>query len=190
MNKHFFYVYLALVTVFACGLRAVSAQQTPVGMRMEITTVEHDNDVYELFSYKDADGTLGYYLSLGRETRLLEVENETKGRSTSFGHLDETCIWLGADRQETMAALENLLALFDKELGTVARFSGRTITGGERLGQTSSVDCMLVKRLLTGKRLAFQLVNGRFTGEVLLPRSAVKQLIWGLKMDERLHGGK
>lgn len=58
----------------ACVLTSAWAQDFPAGMRREIVEIEQDDHEYSLFSYKDADGMFGYYLSLGRVTPIVEAE--------------------------------------------------------------------------------------------------------------------
>jgi hypothetical protein len=58
----------------ACVMLSAWAQDFPAGMRKEIVEIEQDDHEYSLFSYKDADGTFGYYLSLGRVFPILEAE--------------------------------------------------------------------------------------------------------------------
>ena len=168
----------------ACVLTSAWAQDFPAGMRKEIVEVEQNEDEYTLFSYKDEDGSFGYYLSLGHMFPILEAE--IFGGQTTLGHIDETCLCLGATKEEALATLESLLALTEEEPGTTAAFQCRRATGGERLSVPDQANCVVVKPFLQSKRLRFQFVSGRHTAEVDLTRSTLKTLRWNLNLSQKL----
>ena len=130
----------------ACVLTSAWAQDFPAGMRREIVEIEQNDHEYSLFSYKEEDGSLGYYLSLGRVTPI--VEAEIFGGHTSFSHIDETCLCLGATKDEALATIESLLALLEEAPGTTAALPCRRSSGGDacpcrtrRTASSSSVSC-------------------------------------------------
>ena len=168
----------------ACVLTSAWAQDFPAGMRREIVEIEQDDHEYSLFSYKEEDGSLGYYLSLGRVTPI--VEAEIFGGHTSFSHIDETCLCLGATKDEALATIESLLALLEEAPGTTAAFQCRRSSGGERLSVPDQANCVVVKRFLQGKRLCFQFVSGEHTAEVDLTRSTLKSLRWNVNLGKKL----
>ena len=171
---------LAFTTVFAF------AQNIPAGMRMEIIEVGQDDDEYSIFTYKDDDGTFGYYLSLGHKYDLLGilVDDDT---DFSLSHIDETCLLLGATADEADATLNTLLVLVDGEPGTMVEFPCRMSMGAERLGGASTAICYVTKRLLQSKRLVFHFTSGSRTAEADLTKSAIRSLISGFKLGQKLH---
>ena len=61
------------ITALACVLTSAWAQDYPAGLRREVVEIEQNEDTYSLFSYKDEDGTFGYYLGLRHETPVEAV---------------------------------------------------------------------------------------------------------------------
>ena len=180
---------LFVAAIFACFALLANAQDIPVGIRMEITEIEQDDNQFSLFTYKDEDGVYGYYLSLGREHRLIEVNDGEDGIfNASLSHVDETCVSLGSTYDEAMATLEYLLTLFDKEIGYSAELSGR-LSMVEKLGKPTVAKCVVIKRLL-GKRLFFLFDSGRYTADAELTKGTVKSLIAGLKFEKMLRPNK
>lgn len=177
-------LFLALVFIVAFS----NAQNTdiPAGMRMEVTEVEENNNQYTIFTYKDDDGTFGYYLSLGRVYRLLEVTYDDRSSAT-LDHVDETCLWLGTTADEAYASLEHLLNLLDEELGTTVEMPCRQTYGLSPLTDTSTATCIVVKRFLQRKRLCFHFTVGRRTAEADLTRSAIKSLRWSFRVAQKLN---
>ncbi|MBR5736708.1 MAG: hypothetical protein IKX60_07965 [Bacteroidales bacterium] len=172
--------------IFACIALFAGAQDIPAGIRMEITEVEQDDNQFTIFTYKDEDGTFAYYLSLGRELKLIEVADGEDGIfNASLSHVDETCVWLGTTYDEAMGTLEHLLTLFDKEPGYSTEFSGR-LSMVEKLGKPTVARCVVIKRLL-GKHLFFLFDNGRYTANAELTKGTVKSLITAMKFDKKLH---
>ena len=167
-----------------CVMLSAWAQDFPAGMRKEIVEIEQDDHEYSLFSYKDADGTFGYYLSLGRVFPILEAE--IFGGQTTISHMDETCLCLGATTEEALATIEQLLALLEEPAGTTAAFQCRRSSGGERLSVPDRANCVVVKRFLQGKRLNFQFVSGGHTADVDLTRSTLKSLRWNINLGKKL----
>ena len=175
---------MIMAIALACVVTSAWAQDFPAGMRKEIVEIEQDDHEYSLFSYKDADGTFGYYLSLGRVYPI--VDAEIFGGHTSFSHFDETCLCLGATKEEALATIESMLALLEEAPGTTAAFQCRRSSGGERLSVPDQANCVVVKRFLQGKRLCFQFVSGEQTAEVDLTRSTLKTLRWNINLGKTL----
>jgi hypothetical protein len=181
MKRIFATLAFALVALFA-----VAQNNIPVGMRMEMTEIGEDDEQYSIFTYKDEDGTYGYYLSLGHEYRLLEISRDDVTDFT-FSHFEETCLWMGSTADEAAAFLESLLALVAEEPGTMAEFPCRLSSGAEKLAGSSTATCMVVKRFLQRKRLCFHFISGGRTAETDLTQSAMKSLRWSFNLARKLH---
>lgn len=174
----------AIIAVALVSLCAF-AQDFPAGMRNEIASSDQDRYGYSLFSFKDQDGTFGYYLGLSTSFRLLEIINENDLSST-FDHIDEICINIGSTPDEAVATLDSLLELMEEPVGTVREFQAR-IPRGQWLGDECTVNCVVVKRLLQGKRLLFAYTSGHHTAETDLTKSAVKSLRFSFNLNRKLH---
>ena len=170
---------LACMTLFAV------AQNSPVGMKMEIAEVEENDNEYAIFTYKDPDGTFGYYLSVGHVFQLLDIFLDNP--SSSFGLVDETCLVMGETMDDAFAFLDSLLALLEESPGTTAEFPCRLTTGADQLFAPSTAKAIVVKRFLQGKRLNFHFVSGNHTADVDLTKSAIKSLRWNLDLYRKLH---
>ena len=181
--KHFLFAVAAIIA--AMGLQA-QQKDIPANIRLEVAEAEVDNAQYSIFIYKDDDGTVGYYLGLGGSSGVFAI-TENDNVTFSIQDVRETCIWLGATTEEVFASIDTLLALYDREPGTVVEFRGRTTTGAERLAESNSTTCEVKKRLLGGKRLLFSFASGRFQCGVYLTKGVVKQLRFGLKTNMKLN---
>ena len=173
-------IALAVISVFSF------AQKGPVGMRMEISEVEQNEHQYSIFTYLDEDGKYGYYMSLGRVYRLIEVVRDGD-TDFSLDHINETCLWMGETMDEAFAFLDSLLALLDEAPGTLADFPCRMTNGADKLTVQSTATCIVVKRVLQGTRLCFNFTTGRYTAEADVTKSSVKNLRWNLNMYHKLH---
>ena len=174
------------IVALTCNSFTVSAKDTPVGMRMEIAEVEDDDNEFTIFTYKDQDGTVAYYLSLGRVFRIMDLlfDGET---NTSFDHVDEVCLCLGVTADEALASLDLLLSFYEEDVNTVAEFPARMATGAERLGDMTIIHCIVKKKFLKGKYLQFNFVSGKHSAEADLTKSTVKFLKKGLEFDMKRH---
>ena len=168
------------------ALFAFAQSNFPVGMRFEVAEFEQDDDEFCLFKYKDEDGTVGFYLSVGRVIPLLE-EGESDILTGSFSHKDEACIWMGADADEAMASLEGLLELLDMEPGTTREFRGRRTNGAERLAGETDVTCVVLKRFILGRRLGFIFASGSHTADSEISRLGLKSLKTSFQINRKLH---
>ena len=188
MKNRLIFGLLASLTLTFSALK-LSAQDTPAGIRMEIIDVEENDNHFSVFSYKDDDGTFGYYLGLGRVFRIMEFFYDDT-ENFSIDPFDETCMWLGVNRDEVLSSLNGILELFDKDLGTVVEFNGRAVTGSGRLSHSNKMVCFVEKKMLGGKQLRFVFSMGKKGAETYLSKSVVKQLIMGVKVDTKLHKDK
>lgn len=170
---------LACMTLFAV------AQNSPIGMKMEIAEVEENDNEYAIFTYKDPDGAFGYYLSVGHVFQLLDLFLDNP--SSSFGLVDETCLVMGETMDDAFAFLDSLLELLDEAPGTTAEFPCRLTTGADQLFVHSTANAIVIKRFLQGKRLNFHFVSGSHTADVDLTKSAIKSLRWNLDLYRKLH---
>lgn len=177
-----------LIMIVATLMAAISAsaQNIPVGMRMEIAEAETDNSEYSVFTYKDEDETFGYYLGLGRVINYVSIFRDDI-TDMSFEDIKETCICLGGTYDEAYAMLDAILDLFDRDVETTVEFQGRAATGSGRLGEPNTSTCVVKKKPLGGKRLLFLFTCGKRQAETCLTKSVVKELRMGLKMDKKLH---
>jgi hypothetical protein len=182
MKRIFLALALACATLFAYG------QDFPAGMRNELSEIGEDDNEYTIFTYKDEDGTFGYYLSVSHSFDILSIF--TDDSNSSFSHIDETCLWLGANAGEAKATLESMATLLEATPGTVAQFPCRLSTGAERLGENGTATVVVVKRFLQGKRLNFQFVSGGHTAEADLTRGALKSIRWNFDLAMKLHPEK
>jgi len=176
-----------LMAIFAMATAMCAlAQNIPAGIRMEIADSERDDSEYSIFTYKDDDGTFGYYLGLGRVMDYVSIFRDDI-TDMSFADIKETCICLGGTYDEALATLGSILELYDKDVDTTVEFQGRAATGAERLGEKDTSLCIVQKKPLGGKRLVFHFNCGKRQAQTYLPKSVVKELRSGLKIDKKLH---
>ncbi len=176
----------AVIAIFAmtCDAFSASAKDIPAGVRMEIVEAGEDDNEFGIFSYKDKDGTVSYYMSLAWEFKISEVfDVEIMGGSLS--HIDEVCLCLGVTHDEAIESLNTLLALFDEDVNTLAELPARLATGAERLGDFTTINCLVKKKLIGGKSLQFHFVSGKHSGEASLSKSTLKFLKKGLELDKK-----
>ena len=174
------------ILAFACITLFAFSQNIPAGIRMELTEIEQNDNQYSIFTYKDNDGTFGYYMSLGRSYRLLEISQDDVVNA-SLDHVEETAIFLGSNAEEALATIESLITMFDEPLGTTAEYPCRMTTGADRLSVPSTANCIVVKRLLQGKRLSFHFQVRNHTAQADLTKSAIKSLRWNLNLYLKMH---
>lgn len=179
-----------LITLAAAflTLSAFAQNNVPAGIRMEIVEIGENENQCSIFTYKDDDGTFGYYLSVGYSIPILEIfRDDDDEPSTSLGHFEETCIYMGATRDEAFATLDRFLALLDEEAGTTVEFPCRLSMGAERLGGSSRALCMVSKRLLQSKYLSFLFQSGGGSATAELTKSTIRSLRSALSFDKALH---
>ncbi len=180
---------ILILVAFALLSVAAMAQNQRAGERYEVAEVTVNDEVYSLFTYTDDDGTFGYYLSLGHVDEHFSIGSILG--SFTYSTYDETCLCMGATRDEAFASLDTILALYSREVGTVLELPARMCTGGNKLGQEIDITCEVHKKWLGGKRLWFYFPSGDDkVGVVYLNKGAVKQLRWSLSLDSKLHPDK
>jgi hypothetical protein len=175
---------LAAIFLLALTTLPATAQNQPAGMRMEVAESETDHGEYSIFTYVDEDGTFGYYLGLGRLANFLEAD-EILGMEIK--NVKETTVCLGATYDEAFAALDNIMALYDKDLDTTVELQGRTVTGSGQLGLPTNIQCVVVKKMLGGKRLQFVFPFGKHSAHAFLTKQVLKELRTEMKIDKKLH---
>ncbi len=179
-----------VIITFALAFIAVSIfaqnREIPAGLRMEVAEAEI-NDEYKssIFTYKDEDGTFGYYMGVSHVYELLKMIRDDI-TDMSIAHVDETLLWMGTTPEEAFAFTDTLLALLEKEPGTTVEFPCRLATGAERLGANGTATCIVVKRFLQGKRLCFHFTSGNHTAEADLNKSSIKSLRLSFKVNHKL----
>lgn len=182
---------LLITLLFACTTLFAFAQDFPAGVRMEIAGAgesdnEYEENQFQVFAYKDDDGTVGYYLSLGHSTNILKIFRDDVS-DFSFGSFDEACLYMGSTMQDAFGFLDKLEEMLESAPGTAAEFPCRLTAGAERLGESGTATCVVIKRFLQAKRLNFLFRSGDRTGEVDMARSVIKTLRFGLNVYQKLH---
>lgn len=177
---------LLLAAAALMAATSTFAQNQPAGMRVEVAEAETDNGEYSIFTYKDTDedDSFGYYLGLGRVTDFLGAD-EILGMELQNIH--EVTIRLGATTDEAMATIASILDLYDKDVDTTVKFSGRAATNGFQLGDSVTSTCIVVKKPLGGKRLQFLFPSGNRQARCYLQKSVLKELRTNFKIDIKLH---
>lgn len=177
------------IFAFALAFFALNsfAQNIPAGIRMEVSEAEiNENYKSAIFTYKDEDGTFGYYLGVSHVYELLKMVRDDI-TDMSVAHVDEAILWMGATPEEAFAFTDTLLALLAKDPGTTVEFPCRLATGADRLGASGTATCIVVKRFLQSKRLCFHFTSGKRTAEADLNKSSIKSLRLGFKINQKLH---
>ena len=175
---------IACVSAFA----AYAQKDIPAGQRYEAVELEDGDDVFSVFKYKDADGTFGYYMSVGHTTSSVDISAGSIFDG-SFRKTPETCICLGANADEALETLNGLLELLDQEVGTVKELPCRN-TNGVGLLEYSTASCEIVKPFLCGKRfrIAFKCFDHIYESD--LTKGNLKSLRNGLKLNQKLQRDK
>lgn len=175
-----------IITILAFAFASLIAfsQDIPAGMRMEISEAGSDSNKYSVFSYKDNDGSAGYYLGIARESKIVETFLDDEFFS-SLDRIDETCIYLGADAGEAYAAMESILELYDADAGTVKEFAARE-SNGARLGKEAVATFIVRKKFLGGKKIQVVFNSGSHTVDADLTKSGLKSLMWGFKLTQKI----
>lgn len=182
MKKILFLLAFSLVATL--GLHA--QKDFPANVRIDVSEVTNNNAKYSIFLYKDDDGTVGYYMSLGGASEIFSISIKGAG-NFAIEDVRETCLWLGATTDEAFASLDSLLALYEMEAGTVKEFQGRSALGFDRLQESNITTCQVKKKLLGGKRLLFTFTSGSVDCGVYLNKGIVKQLRFGLKTNIKIN---
>ena len=179
-------MWVVIAIISLSNAFTATAKDNSTGIRMEIVETEQDDNEFTLFTYKDEDGTTGYYLSLGRELRISDLL-DIKILGGSLSHIDEVCLFLGQTSDEALESMNSLLSLYDKDPDTLAEFPARLSTGAEQLGESTTIICIVKKKFLGGKFLQFQFTSGKHTAETNLSKSSLKFLRKGLELHIKRH---
>ncbi|MBO7417628.1 MAG: hypothetical protein J6U14_01640 [Bacteroidaceae bacterium] len=181
------WVWVAICLTMAFSSTNVMAQKRGANMRMEIVEVDEDDNDFSVFTYPDENGSKCFYMSMGREYKISELILDSPEGSAVLSGLRETCLVLGETFDEAYDKLDEILKLYDEEVGTVVEFPCRLSTGSEVLGEPSTAYCMVTKKTLGGKRLSFTFRSGNRQAQANLSKSVVKELRMGMKFDKKLH---
>ena len=167
----------------ACVLISACSRNLSPGERKAIALMEQDDKEYSLFAYKDEDGSFGYYLSFG-DMFPTPISEAFSRHSSSLP--DETCLVLGANRDEVLATVESLLAQLEQEPGTTGSFPCRLATESGRLSGLDTVNYVVVKSFPSVKILRFQLVCGERTAEANLTGYLLKGIRRNINWQHRI----
>jgi len=181
-----------LMMMAAALLMAVTAiaQDIPAGIRLEIIESGDDTkDQFSIFQYKDKDGTVGYYMSVGYKIELLGLIRDDI-TTTSISHMDEVCFPMGTTREEVIESLDSYMELLNQPVGTTKELPCRVNNGAESLGEEATATCIVTKRFLQSKRLCFHFTSGKRTAEADLLKSSIKSMRGSVKFDIKLHPNK
>lgn len=185
MRKSFLTLAAALMMA-----TCVIAQDIPVGMRMEIVESGDDTkDQYSIFKYKENNGNIGYYMSVGYKIELLSLVRDDI-TDTSISHMDEVCFPMGSTREDVLEKLDSYMELLDKPVGTTVEFPCRINNGADGLGEEATATCIVTKRFLQSKRLCFHFTSGNRTADADLLKSSIKSMRLSVKLDIKLHPNK
>lgn len=170
-------------------LMAFAQKNYPLEMRQEVVSFEENNYHYSIFIYRDADSTAAYYMSLAYHVVPLEISSTDGSFSSEISFDEETSLCLGSNFDAALEKIDEILALYDCEPGTVASFNSRLTVGILRkLGPVTPTQCMVVKKLFGGRKLVFALPNSKIIDEVELKKSSLKNLKFNFKLDMKLNG--
>jgi len=162
MKKIIITIFLAFAVCFS-----FAQEKQPAEMRMEITEVSEDGNEYSVFTYKDKGGSTEYYMGLGRNCDI--------------------CLFLGITADEAYESLSFLMDFFDNEAGTTVKFTCRLSVGAEKLGDYTSVSCMVVRHGMKGKHLNFKYECENHIIETEITQSAIKSLRSSFKAYRKMH---
>ena len=164
-----FITSLALIALSVAAL----AQTLPALTRTTVAQSPEKEKTYEIFAYKDADGTTGYYLGLG-------TPNNIPGYIITFDDIPETCIKMGGSLEEVQKNLEDILAFYGSTSGTTKDFAARTAVGST-LKESGTAQATMQSIFMGGKRIVFTYPSKAFTTETYLRRHTVRNLLNSLR---------
>ncbi|MBP5210828.1 MAG: hypothetical protein J6Z27_03200 [Bacteroidales bacterium] len=170
------------------ALVAYAQDNYPVGMRQELASVTQDNtndsNTYSVFRYRGADGTEGYFLSLGRSFNIISIVSDIG--SSSLDHIDETCIYLGDTIDGVYESLDKKLDVIKHDVCTTVNYPCKLVDGMGRLNGDSVANATVVKRFLQNKRLNIQFTSGRHTASVDLTPATIKSLRFSVNLSNKI----
>lgn len=170
---------LITLTLLCVAVFAYAQKGIPAGQRYESVSLRQNDDEYAIFKYKDEDGTVGYYLSLGHTLSEADISIGDLFNS-SFKHTPEACLCLGANAEEAFATLDDLREVMEGEIGDRKDYPAR-ITNGVGLFDQDIVSCTVVKPFIGSKRLCFVFLYKERPVSVELTKGSLKSLRNGLK---------
>ena len=147
---------------------AAMAQTLPVNTRQTIAQAQGKEKTYEIFEYKDADGTTGYYLGLG-------MPDNIPGYIITFDDVPEACIKMGSTIEEVRKNLEDLIAFFGSASGSTRSFEARTAVGG-KLKESNTAKATMQRIFMGGRCIEFEYPSKAFTTVTYLRRHTVRAL--------------
>lgn len=164
MKKLFVSLALACMAICSYAQQDIKARD-----RMEIASVETNDNEITLYKVKEADGNSGFYLVASHV--LVSFSLEILESTTSFSSADGTLLYFGASADEAMDKLDALIDLFSEQVGAQMEFTCR---------DGSTVAATLRKGLF-GKYLDIQDTN--------VSKSDIKSLKASFKIARKLHPG-
>ena len=164
MQKLFVSLALACMAICSYAQQDIKARD-----RMEIASVETNDNEITLYKVKEADGNSGFYLVASHV--LVSFSLEILESTTSFSSADGTLLYFGASADEAMDKLDALIDLFSEQAGAQMEFTCR---------DGSTVAATLRKGLF-GKYLDIQDTN--------VSKSDIKSLKASFKIARKLHPG-
>ena len=164
MQKLFVSLALACMAICSYAQQDIKARD-----RMEIASVETNDNEITLYKVKEADGNSGFYLVASHV--LVSFSLEILESTTSFSSADGTLLYFGASADEAMDKLDALIDLFSEQVGAQMEFTCR---------DGSTVAATLRKGLF-GKYLDIQDTN--------VSKSDIKSLKASFKIARKLHPG-
>ena len=164
MKKLFVSLALACMAICSYAQQDIKARD-----RMELASVETNDNEITLYKVKEADGNSGFYLVASHV--LVSFSLEILESTTSFSSADGTLLYFGASADEAMDKLDALIDLFSEQAGAQMEFTCR---------DGSTVAATLRKGLF-GKYLDIQDTN--------VSKSDIKSLKASFKIARKLHPG-
>lgn len=164
MKKLFVSLALACMAICSYAQQDIKARD-----RMEIASVETNDNEITLYKVKEADGNSGFYLVASHV--LVSFSLEILESTTSFSSADGALLYFGASADEAMDKLDALIDLFSEQAGAQMEFTCR---------DGSTVAATLRKGLF-GKYLDIQDTN--------VSKSDIKSLKASFKIARKLHPG-
>ena len=176
---------LILAALLCCGIFSSAQKNLPVGQIFDICEIEQNDNRYSIFKYKDEDGTIAYYLNLGRVTFDTEwiLGTEAKG---SFSMGEQTCLIMGADAEQAIAFMNSMLELLQDEPGESKEFICRN-NNGLKFTDLGTANAVVAKGFFGEKRLDFSFVCNGKDGQASISKGTLKSLISSLKFNRKLH---
>jgi hypothetical protein len=160
------FVSLALACMVICSY---AQQDIKARDRMEIASVETNDNEITLYKVKEADGNSGFYLVASHV--LVSFSVEILESTTTFSSADGTLLYFGASADEVLDKLDALIDLFSEPAGAQMEFTCRD----------GSTVAAILRKGLFGKYLDIRDTN--------VSKSDIKSLKNSFKIARKLHPG-